>query len=70
MKKMLLRVSDLKQYAHCRRIVYYTYVMPVEKKTTYKMEHGKLSEEVIATLETGRKLRAYGLEKGKRHFNV
>lgn len=40
---MMLRVSDLKQFIYCPRIVYYNYVMPVEKKTTYKMEHGKVA---------------------------
>ena len=66
---MMLRVSDLKQFIYCPRIVYYNYVMPVEKKTTYKMEHGKVAEEEIKRLEQRRKLRSYGLSEGKRIFN-
>jgi len=66
---MMLRVSDLKQFIYCPRIVYYNYVMPVEKKTTYKMEHGKVAEEEIARLEKRRKLTSYGLSEGKRIFN-
>jgi len=68
--KMLLRVSDLKQYIYCPRIVYYSYLMPVEKKVTYKMEHGKVAEAEIATMEKRRKLKPYGLEEGKRRFDV
>lgn len=67
---MLLRVSDLKQYVYCPRIVYYNYLMPVEKKVTYKMEHGKVAEAEIAALEKRRKLKPYGLEEGKRRFDV
>jgi CRISPR-associated exonuclease Cas4 len=43
--------------------------MPVEKKATYKMEHGKIAEEEIARLEKRRKLKAYGLSEGKRIFD-
>ena len=67
---MLLRVSDLKQYVYCPRIVFYAYRMPVDKKTTYKMEHGKVAELEIAGLEKRRKLKQYGLDEGKRMFNV
>lgn len=66
---MMLRVSDLKQFIYCPRIIYYNYVMPVEKKATYKMEHGKVAEEEIAKLESRRKLKPYGLSGGKRVFN-
>lgn len=67
---MLLRVSDLKQYVYCPRIVFYAYVMPVEKKVTYKMEHGRVAEAEIAALEKRRKLRPYGLDQGRRQFDV
>jgi CRISPR-associated exonuclease Cas4 len=67
---MELRVSDLKQYFYCPRVVYYQYVLPVEKKPTYKMERGKVAQEEIRRLESRRKLRSYGLENGKRRFDV
>ena len=35
---MMLRVTDLKQWAYCRRIVYYQHRMPGVGKQTYKME--------------------------------
>lgn len=67
---MELRVSDLKQYYYCPRVVFYQYVLPVERKTTYKMEKGKEVQEEIERLESRRKLKRYGLEKGVRKFNV
>lgn len=65
-----LRVNDLKQFTYCERIVFYQYVMPVEKKATFKMEEGKRAEEVIDKLEKRRSLREYRLTEGKRHFHL
>ncbi len=65
-----LRVSDLKQYVYCPRVVYYQYLMPVGKKTTFKMDYGKLEEARIDRLETRRKLKRYGIGEGKRLFHV
>ncbi|MFB3918283.1 MAG: CRISPR-associated protein Cas4 [Terriglobales bacterium] len=65
-----LRVHDLKQWAYCRRIVFYNHVMPVDKKTTYKMEYGRIAEEAIDKLEKRRKLSEFGIGDGKRHFHV
>ena len=65
-----LRVNDLKQYAYCPRIVFYQYTMPVQRKPTFKMEHGKAVEAIIEKLESRRKLREYGLADGTREFQV
>ena len=65
-----LRVNDLKQFSYCPRIVFYQYVMPVDKKATFKMEEGKRAETVIDKLETRRSLRKYRLGEGSRHFHV
>jgi len=65
-----LRVNDLKQFAYCPRIVYYQYILPVERVPTYKMEHGKTAQIDVEALEKRRKLRAYGLERGERLFNL
>lgn len=65
-----LRVNDLKQFSYCKRIVFYQYVMPVEKKATFKMEEGKRAEEVIDKLEKRRSLKEYRLAEGTRHFHV
>jgi CRISPR-associated exonuclease Cas4 len=65
-----LVVSDIKQYAYCRRIPYYHYVLPVEKKPTFKMEHGKDAHRIIEALEKRRRFRAYGLDRAERIFHV
>jgi CRISPR-associated exonuclease Cas4 len=67
---LMLTVNDLKQYFYCRRVVFFNYVMPVDRKITYKMEHGKLMEEEIQKLENRRKLKKYNLDKGERIFHL
>ncbi|TDA68817.1 MAG: type I-A CRISPR-associated protein Cas4/Csa1 [Clostridia bacterium] len=67
---MLLKVSDIKQYLYCPRIIYFTYVLPVEKKTTTKMATGKEEHVTVARKEARRRLRLYGLEEAARYFNV
>lgn len=66
----LLRVSDLKQYSYCPRVVYYTYCVPGVRPTTFKMRMGEQAQKRVSQLETRRSLRAYGLKEGKRHFHV
>jgi CRISPR-associated exonuclease Cas4 len=65
-----VRVTDLKQYEYCQRIVYYEYCLPGIRPLTYKMEAGIASQDRVEGLEERRSLRAYGLSEGKRHFNV
>lgn len=65
-----LRVTDLKQFAYCPRIVYYSYCLPLIRPTTYKMEAGIESHEKAAYDEARRSLRAYGLSGGERRFDV
>ncbi len=66
----MLRVNDLKQYEYCPRVVFYQYVMPVERKATFKMEHGRSAEDRLDELERRRGMRRYGLPDGRRHFHV
>jgi CRISPR-associated exonuclease Cas4 len=56
-----LRVSDLKQYFYCRRIIYYTYCMPLPRPVTHPMQVGAVEHEVISVLERRRSLKRYGL---------
>jgi len=64
-----LRVNDIKQYAYCPRVVFYQYSMPVEKKTTWKMDQGKIEEAEIDRLEKRRNLSGYRLAEGERRFH-
>jgi CRISPR-associated exonuclease Cas4 len=63
-----IRVSDLRQYHYCPRVVYYQYIMPVDHKSTYKMDKGKSAQAEIEVLERRRKLKSYGLAEGERLF--
>jgi CRISPR-associated exonuclease Cas4 len=65
-----LRVNDLKQFEYCPRIVFYNTVMPVERKTTVKMERGKEEEFRLDALEKRRSLKRYELGSGERRFQV
>jgi CRISPR-associated exonuclease Cas4 len=65
-----LKVSDIKQFAYCPRIVYYTYVLPVEKASTYKMDVGREEHASLESKESRRTLRRYGLHEGERRFRV
>jgi len=64
-------VSDVKQFAYCPRVVYYSHLMPQRARpVTLKMEAGLDEHDRQAVLEDRRTLRAYGLDQGRRHFDV
>jgi CRISPR-associated exonuclease Cas4 len=65
-----LRVSDLRQYTYCARIVYYHYCLPAIRPVTYKMEAGKTAQREEEGRERRRSLRAYHLADGERHFDL
>lgn len=67
---MMLRVTDLKQWAYCPRIVYYQQRMPGVGKQTYKMSEGKAAQDIVEQLEVRRTLKEYGLENAVRRFGV
>lgn len=69
-EKRLLWVTDLKQFAYCPRVIYFTYCLPTLRPTTYKMEAGAEAHEDEKDRERRRRLVAYGLKKGERHFGV
>lgn len=70
MERTVFTVTDLKQYAYCPRIVFYTYCLPLVRPTTGKMEEGRLAHEEARDREQRRTLRIYGLEEARRHFDV
>ena len=69
--RTVFTVTDLKQYAYCARVVYYTYCLPLLlRPVTFKMEAGVRAHEEAGKRERRRTLTAYGLREGKRHFDV
>ena len=69
-ERLVFTVTDLKQYTYCPRVVFYTYCLPLLRPTTFKMEAGIRAHEKAGRRERRRTLAAYGLEEGKRHFDV
>jgi CRISPR-associated exonuclease Cas4 len=69
-ERLVFTVTDLKQYAYCPRVVFYTYCLPLLRPTTYKMEAGIAAHDLAEKRERRRTLAAYGLEEGHRHFDV
>ena len=67
---MNIRVSDIKQYFYCPRVVYHTYYTPVARPTTHPMQIGAVQHEVLSVLERRRSLDRYGLEDGSRQFHI
>jgi CRISPR-associated exonuclease Cas4 len=64
------RVTDLKQWVYCPRILYYAVCLPDVRPVTYKMQAGVEAGRDEEGREARRSLRAYGLEEGRREFNV
>ncbi len=69
-ERLIFTVTDLKQYAYCPRVVFYTYCLPLLRPTTFKMEAGIAAHEKAREQERRRTLSAYGLVEGKRHFDI
>ena len=67
---MNIRVSDIKQYFYCPRVVYHTYYTPVNRPTTHPMQLGAAEHEVLSVLERRRTLSRYGLDAGSRQFHI
>ncbi|MGC8787562.1 MAG: CRISPR-associated protein Cas4 [Anaerolineae bacterium] len=64
------RVSDLKQYFFCPRIVYYHYCLPGVRPVTFKMRVGREEGEAEHAREERRSLKVYGLRQGERFFDL
>ena len=67
---MNIRVSDIKQYFYCPRVVHHTYYTPVVRPTTHPMQIGAVQHEVLSVLERRRTLSRYGLDTGSRQFHI
>lgn len=64
------KVTDLKQYVYCGRILYYQTILPEVRPTTYKMEEGAAAHTEVEGRERRRSLTTYGISAGARHFNL
>lgn len=64
------RVTDLKQWVYCPRILYYLYCLPDVRPETYKMKAGTEAGREEEGREQRRSLRTFGLKSGLREFNI
>ncbi len=69
-ERVMLEVTDLKQWIYCPRVVFYRYCLPHIRPVTYSMEAGRRAHEEIASREERRSLHAYGVSNGERFFDV
>jgi len=65
-----LRVSDMKQWFYCPRVVYWTRTVAIERPVTRKMEYGRESHDILDRLEQRRTFQRYGLEPARRVFHL
>ena len=61
-----IRMTDLKNWAYCRRVVYYHRVMPEAAPMTGKMRSGIKAQELVEKLELRRTLERYGFDRARR----
>lgn len=63
-------VTDLKQWVYCPRILYYRLCLPDVRPTTFKMQMGAEEGKAEEIREARRSLKIYGVEDGRREFDV
>jgi len=63
------RVTDLKQWVYCPRILYYHTCLPDVRPVTYKMEAGIEQGRREEGRDGRRSLRLYDLKTGRRRYN-
>lgn len=66
----MVRVSDLRQWTYCPRVIWWTHVCPVGKVESFKMKLGLDKERRLQRLQRRRTLRAFGLHQGRIESNV
>lgn len=65
-----IRVTELKQWVYCQRIVYFHQILPGVGRATYKMEAAVDAQALVETLELRRTFREYGMDRAERRFGV
>ncbi|MBN2386022.1 MAG: CRISPR-associated protein Cas4 [Anaerolineales bacterium] len=64
------RVTDLKQWVYCPRILYYAVCLPDVRPITFKMQAGIEAGHDEEGRESRRSLHTYGLDEGRKEFNA
>lgn len=69
-ERHLFRVTDLKEYTFCPRVLYYENCLPDLQPSTFKMQAGVTAHEREREKAARRTMNAYHLPPGERHFDV
>lgn len=65
-----VRMTDIKNWAYCARVVFYHRVMPEAAPMTGKMRSGIKAQELVERLELRRTLERYGFEGARRLYGA
>jgi len=66
----LITAGELKNWAYCRRVVFYRRHMREASRATFKMREGIAAQELVERLEMRRTLIEYGLAGWRRRFGL
>jgi len=69
-ERHLFRVTDLKEYTFCPRVLYYENCLPDLQPSTFKMQAGVMAHDREREKASRRTMKAYNLPPGERHFDV
>ncbi|HUP80519.1 MAG TPA: CRISPR-associated protein Cas4 [Pirellula sp.] len=67
---VLVRVSDLRQWTYCPRVIWWTQVCPVGRYVSFKMKKGQEKELRLQRLQKRRTLKSFGMKLGEVQTNV
>lgn len=65
-----ITAGELKNWAYCRRVVFYRRHMSGASRQTFKMREGIAAQELVERLEMRRTLGEYGLTGWQRRFGL
>lgn len=66
----LVRISDLRQWTYCPRVIWWTQVCPVGRYVSFKMKKGQEKELRLQRLQKRRTLKSFGIKLGEVQTNV
>src|SRR5580658_2616347 len=65
-----ITAGELKNWAYCRRVVFYRRHMREASRETFKMREGIVAQELVERLEMRRTMLEYGLAGWQRRFGL
>ena len=66
----IVRISDLRQWTYCPRVIWWTQVCPVGRYVSFKMKKGQEKELRLQRLQKRRTLKSFGMKLGEVQTNV